>query len=201
MALVVKNLPANTGDSRDKSLIPGWGRSFGRGHGNPLQYSCLKNPMDELWSIESQSWAWQKWLSMHAHLILINSFNKYITFLFPKDYLFIYWDIKWIIVLFLTYKMIGFPWWLSGKESTGQCRRCRFDPWVRKMLWKRKWQLTPGFLSGESHGQRSLDSYSPWSHKRVKYDWLTKRQHKIITNGCSFLWSGESIWEMDFQNV
>ena len=33
----------------------------------------------------------------------------------------------------------GFPWWLSGKESTCQCRRCRFDPWVGKIPWRRKW--------------------------------------------------------------
>ena len=46
MALVVKNLPANAGDIRDAGLIPESGRSPGRGHGNPLQYSCLENPMD-----------------------------------------------------------------------------------------------------------------------------------------------------------
>ena len=46
-ALVVKNLPANAGDVRDKGLIPGSGRSPGRGHGNPLHYSCLENPMDK----------------------------------------------------------------------------------------------------------------------------------------------------------
>ena len=46
MVLVVKNLPANAGDLRDVGSIPGWIRSLGRGHGNPLQYSCLENPMD-----------------------------------------------------------------------------------------------------------------------------------------------------------
>ena len=45
-ALVVKNPPANAGDIRDGGLIPGLGRSPGGGHGNPLQYSCLENPMD-----------------------------------------------------------------------------------------------------------------------------------------------------------
>ena len=45
-ALVVKNPPANAGDVRDASSIPGLGRSPGEGHGNPLQYSCLENPMD-----------------------------------------------------------------------------------------------------------------------------------------------------------
>ena len=46
VALVVKNLPANTGDVRDVGLIPGSGRSLGGGQGNPLQYSWLENPMD-----------------------------------------------------------------------------------------------------------------------------------------------------------
>ena len=50
VALVVKNLPANAGDVRDTGVIPGSGRSPGGGHGNPLQYSCLENPMDrEAW--------------------------------------------------------------------------------------------------------------------------------------------------------
>ena len=46
MALVVKNPPANAGDTRDEGSIPGWGRSPGGGHSNPPQYSCLENPMD-----------------------------------------------------------------------------------------------------------------------------------------------------------
>ena len=46
MALVVKNLSVNAGDVRDMSSIPGLGRSSGGGHNNPLQYSCLENPMD-----------------------------------------------------------------------------------------------------------------------------------------------------------
>ena len=47
---MVKNMPANVGDIKDKSLIPGLGRSPGGGHGNLLQYSCLENPMNrEAW--------------------------------------------------------------------------------------------------------------------------------------------------------
>ena len=46
VALVVKNSPANAGEKRDAGLIPGSGRSPGEGHGYPLQYSCLQNPMD-----------------------------------------------------------------------------------------------------------------------------------------------------------
>ena len=46
MALVVKKLPASARDVRDGGSIPGLGRSPGEGHGNPLQYSCLENPVD-----------------------------------------------------------------------------------------------------------------------------------------------------------
>ena len=46
MAQQVKNPPATSGDVRDTGSIPGSGRSLGKGHDNPLQYSCLENPMD-----------------------------------------------------------------------------------------------------------------------------------------------------------
>jgi len=52
----------------------------------------------------------------------------------------------------------GLPRW-RGKQSTCQCRRCDFYPWVRKISWRRKWQPTPVFLPAESHGQRSLAGY------------------------------------------
>ena len=57
---------------------------------------------------------------------------------------------------FISVTLFGLPWWLSGKESACHCRRCRFYPWVRKIPFKRKWQPTPRFLPGKSHGQRSL---------------------------------------------
>ena len=46
VARVGKKRPDNAGDLRDMHSIPGWERSLGGGHGNPLQYSCLENPMD-----------------------------------------------------------------------------------------------------------------------------------------------------------
>ena len=65
------------------------------------------------------------------------------------------------------------PRWLSGKEPACQCRSCRrcgFDPWVRKIPWRRKWQISLVFLPGESHGWRSLadSGCSPWGLKRVR---------------------------------
>ena len=71
---------------------------------------------------------------------------------------------------------IGLLRWLSGKESTCQCRGHGFDPWVGTISWQREWQPTPVFLLGEFHGQRTLVGYSPWGHKRVRYDLVTKQQ-------------------------
>ena len=70
MALVVKNLPANTGDVGGAGLIPGR-ESPGGGHGNPLQYSCLENPMDRgaWWATVhevTKSWTRSDLACMHA---------------------------------------------------------------------------------------------------------------------------------------
>ena len=66
--------------------------------------------------------------------------------------------------------------WLSGKESTCQCRRCRLNPWVRKNPWRRKWHPTPVFLSGKFHGQRNLAGYIPWSPKRFGHNLATEQK-------------------------
>ena len=50
--------------------------------------------------------------------------------------------------------------------NAGDIRRHRFDPWVWKIPWRRKWQHTLVFLPGEFHGQRSLAGYRPWGHKK-----------------------------------
>ena len=69
---------------------------------------------------------------------------------------------------------------LSGEELNCQCRKHRFDPWVRKIPWKRKWQHTPVFLPQKSHGQRSLTGHCPWSHERGRYDLATNQQQLFI---------------------
>ena len=81
--------------------------------------------------------------------------------------------------------MAGFPRWLMGKEAACFCRRCKrhgFDPWVRKIPWRMKWQSTPVFLPGKSHGQRSLMGYdphpSPWGPKELD---ATKHSHTHST--------------------
>ena len=59
------------------------------------------------------------------------------------------------------------PWWLSGKEPIYQCRRRAFNPWVRKITQRRKWQPSLVFLPGKSHGQRNLEGYSPQGCKEL----------------------------------
>ena len=64
--------------------------------------------------------------------------------------------------------ILGFPGGSVVKNlsaNAGKSQRHRLDPWVGKMPWRRKWQPTPVFLPGESHGQRSLAGYSPSGHK------------------------------------
>ena len=71
-----------------------------------------------------------------------------------------YWS-AFPLCFYTCYFCDGFP---SSKEAC-QCRRYEFDPWIGKILWRRKWQLTPVFLPGKSHGQRSL-----MGCKRVGHD-------------------------------
>ena len=79
-----------------------------------------------------------------------------------------------MMILKGTVRVMGISKWLSGKESVCQRRRYGFDPWVRKIPWRRKWQPTPVFLHGKSHGERSLKGYSPQSHKESD---TTERAH------------------------
>ena len=71
----------------------------------------------------------------------------------------------------------------KGKESACQGRRCKrlgFDPWVGKIPWSRKWQLTPVLLPGKSHGQRSLVGHNPWGHKELD---MTAHTRQIAQQG------------------
>ena len=74
------------------------------------------------------------------------------------------------------------PRWLSSKESSCNAGGARDTGWIpgsaRSSPWRRKWQSISVFLPGKSHGQRSLASYSPWDHKRVGHDWVTKQQQR-----------------------
>ena len=63
-----------------------------------------------------------------------------------------------------------------------QYRGPRFDPWIGKIPWRRKWQHAPAVLPGKSHGQRTLGRYSPRGCKRVKHDVVTKQQKQLQIN-------------------
>ena len=67
----------------------------------------------------------------------------------------------------------GFPGGSEGKASACDAGDM-FDPWVGKIPWRRKWQSTPVFLPGESHGERSLVGYSPQGLKELD---TTERLH------------------------
>ena len=59
------------------------------------------------------------------------------------------------------------PWWLRRQSVCLQGGRPRFDPWVGKISWSRKWQPTPVLLPGTFYGRRSLVGYSPWGRKEL----------------------------------
>ena len=98
------------------------------------------------------------------------------------------------------------PGGASGKEPTCQCRkhrRCGFTPWVRKIPWRRKWQPTPVFLPGKSHGWGSLRLQYMGS-QRIGHDWVTEQQqsgksewsHSVSWNvHSSIFW--KSIWKIN----
>ena len=65
---------------------------------------------------------------------------------------------------------------LSHQRICLQCGRLGFNPWVRNIPWRKKWQPTPVFSPGESHGQRNLAGYSPWGCKRVRHNLVTKKK-------------------------
>ena len=83
LALVVKNLPAIAGDRRDIGSIPESGRSPGEGNGNPLQYSCLGNPMNRggWWAVVHR--VTQSWTGLKSDLAMI---NKSILYTIGRDY-------------------------------------------------------------------------------------------------------------------
>ena len=69
---------------------------------------------------------------------------------------------------------LGFSGGSVVKKSTCWCRGCGFNPWAGKIPWKRNWQPSI-FLPRKFHGQTNLVGYSPWGHKRVRHDLVTKK--------------------------
>ena len=80
--------------------------------------------------------------------------------------------------------MAVFPRWLGGKESTFQSRRLKFNPWIGKIPWRRKWQPSPVFLPGKSCRLRSLAGCSSWGRKELD----TTDTHTHTSFSCILTW-------------
>ena len=129
MVLMVKNLPANARDLKDAGSILISGRSPGGGHGNPLQYSCLENPMDRgAWQDTvhrvAKSRTWLKCLSMHAHVVALFSIFSGTSVLFSVVTVLIYIPtnsigrLPFLFVLTNTCYFLSF-WWQPFWELLG----------------------------------------------------------------------------------
>ena len=91
----------------------------------------------------------------------------------------------------------GFPGGTIVKNplANSRCKRSGFDPWIGKIPWRRKWQPTPGFLPGESHGQRSLAGYSPWGPKESDTtEWLSTHTRTLSPRK----WTFQKAWNISF---
>ena len=80
--------------------------------------------------------------------------------------------VKWVVL----FCFIGLPGWLSGNTYIS-AKRCRFNSWVEKIPWSRKWQPAPVFLPGKFHGQRCLAGYSPGGCKESNIYLQSSRQY------------------------
>ena len=161
----------------------------GEGNGNPLQYSCLENPMD--------GGAW--WAAVHGVVKSRLDTTERLYFHFslsctgegngkplqccclenPRD-----GGAWWAAVYGVAQSrtrlkrlsssssllLLGLPWGLSGKNppASAETERLGLKPWVRGIPWRRRWQPSPVFLPGESHGQRSLAGYSLWGFTKSR---------------------------------
>ena len=89
------------------------------------------------------------------------------------------------------FKKFGKEYYKTVYCHACQCRRqkrCRFDPWVGNIPWRRAWQPTPVFLLGKSHAQRSLAGYGPWGHKELDMSEVTEQQqHAEFLQSCRTL--------------
>ena len=75
------------------------------------------------------------------------------------------------------------PWWLRQYRICLQSRRPGFNPWIRKILWRREWLPTQVFLPGEFHEQRNLVGYIQFmGSQRVKCNWVNQHIHKHSKN-------------------
>ena len=96
-----------------------------------------------------------------------------------------------------TWVVLRLPWWLRRWRVCPQFRRPKFDPWVGKIPWRREWQLTPGFLPGESHGRRTPGGLQSMEWWRVGHDWATSLSLLFWSFSAGFL---RQVERLKFQN-
>ena len=128
----------------------------------------------------------RNWINVCLCVIIIITIFSHIHRWFPwltvvTKHLLWYW---FSIYLLPTLCLDGLPRWYNGKQNTCQCRRrkrFRFNPWVGKIPWRRKWQPTLVFLPGKFHGHRGLLGYSPWVRKELD----TTEQLSAHTHMCT----------------
>ena len=117
----------------------------------------------------------QNLIVAHLFYCYVFYFKKYFWTIFK-----VYWicyNIASVLVLIFWQGIWDLSGGASGKEPTSQCRRhliLGFDPWVRKIPWRRAWQSTPVFLPGESYGQKSLATVHGITKSRT---WLSTHTH------------------------
>ena len=149
--LVVKDLPASAGDGGDRGSVFVLGRSPGEGNGSTRHYSCLETSIDRrTWqvTIHAKELGTFEYPCTPQGLICSRNFSGWEKTLILQKRIFSK------VTFFFTFTFFsGFPGGSDGKESA--CGRPRFDPWVRKIPWRREWLATPVFLPGEFHGKES----------------------------------------------
>ena len=177
---VVKNLPANAGDM---GSVPGWGRSPGGGHGNPLQYACLRNPTDwGAWRAiahrDTKSCTQPKWLTMHTCRLHGGKVTVLLTWVWCDSiWSQLWWGKNWWWISYVNFRKET----ADKTQSIKQCLKVMpHDQWggVRFIGMRAPWMI---YMS-----DKKWNIFLRWVHVDVwmyetktsgKVRWGTRKQH------------------------
>ena len=146
----------------DLGSTPGSGRSPGGGNGNPFQYSCLENPMDR-----------GDWRAIAHGVIRVLATKPPLPHILGTGHLSKMWFAKTFppsVHFHLLSRVLVEEKFAKFRTSNLSTFPFLFQKawvwyWIRQILWRKKWQPTPVFLPGKSHGQMNLAGYNPWGCK------------------------------------